>query len=748
MFAIHDPSLPLASYKEHLEDVRKKLSSAVNCIPYQKVILTEKAGLIMREYVKYSLYDRISTRPFLTNIEKRWITFQILYALHQCHKVGVCHGDIKLENITVTSWNWVLLVDFASFKPTFVPVDNPADYSYFFDTSRRRVCYIAPERFYKKKTDNNTDSTQQALIAEQTCESGDLTPAMDIFSVGCALLELWNELHVPFEYSQLLLYCCDKYSPKKHLDKLDDQYHLRQLISSMIEIDPQKRLSAEDYLAQERGRLFPEYFYTFLQSYMLIFSASPIMTPDEKIIRLKSDIGNIFKFLGPINDEKESNNEGECEGLVIITSLVTSCIRGLHDCSSKLYSLEILLELACHASDETILDRILPFIMYLAQNDPTNRVKISAINTITKCLNLVKRIPRSDANIFPEYILPGLAPLATDPNTLVRVAYAKNIATLAEIALRYLEQTQNDWYEMNKQKDSPTFNYELELQALHDMIQQTVSSLLTDTHSIVKQTLMCNGITKLCVFFGKYKANDVVLSHIITFLNDKEDKELRGTFFDCIIGVAAYIGWHCSEILKPLLIQGLTDSSEFVTAKCINAMSSLTELGLLNKPVLCELVLESCCFLVHPSLWIRQAVCGFIATASKTLSILDVQCKILPNISCYMKYSLIQTDKPELLLESLVMPIPRKIYDCVVSCIYIDSLLDVFNQRKVFRECIKNGIKPNSEYNNEISQNIKILLKRLEANGMTEIEEEFFIKMAHHLKKFINTNYIQIQISI
>lgn len=100
--------------------------------------LTEKAGFIMREYVKYSLYDRISTRPFLSGLEKKWITFQVLYALHQAHKFGVCHGDIKLENIMITSWNWVLLTDFASFKPTYLPEDNPADFSYFFDTSRRR----------------------------------------------------------------------------------------------------------------------------------------------------------------------------------------------------------------------------------------------------------------------------------------------------------------------------------------------------------------------------------------------------------------------------------------------------------------------------------------------------------------------------------------------------------------------------------------------------------------------------------
>jgi len=46
----------------------------------------------------------------------------------------VCHGDIKIDNVLLTSWNWVFLADFASFKPTHLPVDNPAAFSYFFDT--------------------------------------------------------------------------------------------------------------------------------------------------------------------------------------------------------------------------------------------------------------------------------------------------------------------------------------------------------------------------------------------------------------------------------------------------------------------------------------------------------------------------------------------------------------------------------------------------------------------------------------
>lgn len=74
-------------------------------------------------------------------------------------------------------------------------------------------------------------------------------------------------------------------------------------------------------------------------------------------------------------------------------------------------------------------------------------------------------------------------------------------------------------------------------------------------------------------------------------------------------------------------------------------MSSLTELGLLTKPALCGLVAECASFLVHPNLWIRQAVVGFITTAAKTLSVLDVQCKLMPILKMYMKYELIQIDR-------------------------------------------------------------------------------------------------------
>ncbi len=56
---------------------------------------------------------------------QKWVAFQLLLALVQCQEHGVCHGDIKPENVVLTSWDWVYLVDFAPYKPTMLPADNP-----------------------------------------------------------------------------------------------------------------------------------------------------------------------------------------------------------------------------------------------------------------------------------------------------------------------------------------------------------------------------------------------------------------------------------------------------------------------------------------------------------------------------------------------------------------------------------------------------------------------------------------------
>lgn len=265
-------------------------------------------------------------------------------------------------------------------------------------------------------------------------------------------------------------------------------------------------------------------------------------------------------------------------------------------------------------------------------------------------------------------------------------------ADIAETALYFLDQTQ-----LNSAQEHPTVRYETELSALHEMLHQTVSHLLTDSQPIVKQTVIECGITKLCVFFGRQKANDLILSHMITFLNDKEDKSLRGSFFDCIVGVATFVGWQCSDILLPLLQQGLTDSEEFVIAKAIRATTALTGLGLIQKPALSEFITECACYLNHPNLWIRHEVCGLISNAARVFGAIDVQCKIMPAIIHHLKCPLIQVEKAEILMDCLCPPIPRNIYDSVVRFTELESFFTLLEERKKARESTTDSLPQHCE---------------------------------------------------
>ncbi|XP_037949245.1 phosphoinositide 3-kinase regulatory subunit 4-like [Teleopsis dalmanni] len=762
VFVKHDPTLPLEDYKERVEYIKKTLANAVNCLPFQRVELTDKAAYIMREFVKHSLYDRVSTRPFLTVLEKKWITFQILCALNQCHKQKICHGDIKLENILITSWNWILLSDFASFKPTYLPEDNPADYTYFFDTSRRRTCYIAPERFVKTLSSEDPEGNVSMFPTDSILRLGPYSgttvlPAMDIFSAGCALLELWTEGTAPFELSQLLAYRRgERDLVEKHLQGIDNE-NLRNLLASMINLNSINRKSAEDYLADERGRLFPEYFYSFLQSYLQIFSSTPIMSADDKILTLHTDMNHCIKVLTNAQnvtpDEEtidgfkqlaitEKKDDLYClrlppeqDGLILIITVVTSCIRGLKHSNSKICSLEILQKLSKYTTSETILDRILPYILHLAQHSSA-KVQVQAIETLTVCLSMVKDIPLNDANVFPEYILPAIASLSSEPSAvIVRVAFARNIAKLAKIAVYFLEETQR-----NAPNDMVTQRYEAEINALHDIIQLTVLSLLTDTKPVVKQTLMDSGICDLCAFFGKEKANDIILSHIMTFLND-DDKNLRGAFYDNIAGVAGYIGWQASDILVPLLQQGFTDREEFVIAKAIRAVTILIELGHIKKPTVTDIIKELACYLCHPNLWIRHEISGMISTAARTLSAIDVQCKVMPAIKQFLKTPLIQVEKPDILLDYVQPAIPRQIYDSVLRFQDVKAFINALENRAKERRNTRPGLAPQYA---DMGQVLTNLFRRLSSEGLNDILEMILLAMKPFLLKLKHKSQLDV----
>ena len=359
--------------------------------------------------------DAISTRPFLEDIEKKWLSFQLLCALRDCHARNVYHGDIKTENILVTSWNWLYLTDFSSsFKKTYLPEDNPADFSYFFDTSGRRTCYIAPERF---------------LGPGEKEDVRGVTWAMDVFSVGCVIAELFLEAPI-FSLSQLFKYRKGEYDPELgHLSKIEDK-DVRELVTHMIQVEPESRYSAEEYLNFWRRKAFPEYFYSFLHQYMGLITdptsgRSPVMPntttfgeADERIDRVYYDFDKISYFLGYDDDKEASvtpssvdnlpgdilpvqieipNNRHAAtttgrkladDGTLIFLTLVVSSLRNTARSTARLHACDLMLAFGERITDEAKLDRILPYAVVLL-NDRADIVKIAALRTVTQLVGLL-----------------------------------------------------------------------------------------------------------------------------------------------------------------------------------------------------------------------------------------------------------------------------------------------------------------------------------------------------------------------
>ncbi len=157
----------------------------------------------------------------MTSIEKKWIAFQILTALRDTHALDVPHGDLKSENILITPALGVYVTDFASaFKPTYLPLNDPSDFSFFYDSSKRRTCYIAPERFYEEgsKVSESKKAAMSISLAEAGAgasnwlnsgvgkKDGKITEEMDCFSAGCVLVEMWTDGAGLFNLSELFAF--------------------------------------------------------------------------------------------------------------------------------------------------------------------------------------------------------------------------------------------------------------------------------------------------------------------------------------------------------------------------------------------------------------------------------------------------------------------------------------------------------------------------------------------------------------
>ncbi|EEQ35037.1 Serine/threonine-protein kinase [Microsporum canis] len=701
------PSLKLDPYVKAIMRERRLLEGVPNALGYQRILETSTAGYLVRQYIYSSLYDRMSTRPFLEDIEKKWMAFQLLCALRDCHAQNVFHGDIKTENVLVTSWNWLYLSDFSSsFKPTFLPEDNPADFSFYFDTSGRRTCYLAPERFLEAGEDPGSRSVNWA---------------MDVFSAGCVIAELFLESPI-FTLSQLYKYRKGEYSPQTgRLMEIED-LDIRELIIHMIQLNPESRYSAEECINFWRRKAFPEYFYGFLHQYMgLITEPSPGRTrdestpldlkeADERISRIFVDFDKISYFLGaspqilfdgsqvaspsltqqpfPLqldlpkvgNQQISKPLSATDDGTLIFLTLVVSSLRNTSKSSARIKACDILLAFAEKLPDEAKLDRILPFIILLL-NDRADNVKVSAIRTLTQLLAMVKVVSPVNAYVVPEYIFPRLQhlinTLPSNPTPMVRAAYASSIASLAHSSLRILDMVQAlrsdarltslvpSGSERGWEEEISYHNlYDVARVDLLEFFEAHAKALLTDPDVVVRRAFL-GSVPGLCVFFGNPKANEVVLSHLNTYLNDK-DWILKCAFFETVVGVAAYVGsTSLEEFILPLIVQSMTDPEEFVVERVLRSLAKMSRLGLFQRSTTWDLLSIAVRFFVHPSIWIREAAVSFVVDATTFLSATDKYCIVSPLVRPFLKTNTTDISTAQI-FDALKKPLPKNVFDMLL----------------------------------------------------------------------------------
>ncbi|KAJ7628484.1 hypothetical protein FB45DRAFT_794341 [Roridomyces roridus] len=838
IFIKPDPGLSLRNYHRRLKADREALTDIANIYNYQSFVETDKAGYIIRQWIASNLYDRISTRPFLSLIEKKWIAFQLLNALRDARNRKVSHGDIKSENILVTSWNWVYLSDFASYKPTYLPLDDPSDFSFFFDTSGRRTCYIAPERFYTA-ANNPEISAKKSKIAMDDNEGkrdGKVTESMDCFSTGCVIAELFLEGAPLFTLSQLFKYREGEYNVDTHLSSIEDD-GVRNMIKQMINLEPSARPTFDTLLHTSRGTVFPESFYSFLHNYVSSINDLPSNPPfaasaptpvsitpsisgaavrppsslglnpavadnppdtlpsdsDHRMERIWSDYESVEPYLVPEVALEETvhmdvkveygasaarskpfqdilpvelhipNRDSKLRGALqsvpraaedgpalIILALVTANVRNCSLPSSKIRALDVFLALSCHLTDEAKLDRMVPYIVELLHDDSAT-VRSAALRTMIQVLMLVTVITPSNAFIFPEYIIPNIKHIVQDPEVSVRCNYAQCIVQLADTAVRYLEMGQalkaHGAFKLAGVQDYEQahfeVSYEASMQDLQANIQEHLSALLMDPSSVVKRAVL-HDISSLCIFLGRQKTNDVLLSHMITYLNDR-DWLLRHAFFESIVDVAACAGGRSlEEYILPLMVQALSDVEETVVAKVLASLTSLCELGLFQKMRIWELMSATLGFLYHPNIWIRQGAAAFIVSAASHLPPSDVWCILYPSLRHFLRSDVVVIDEQSL-LTALKPPLSRQIFDAAVQwAMKADKSTFWRGQRRVTskpespRESVVSLRKTGSISRNPKSDEDETQLAKLQQLGMTSVEETKLLAMRDYILKLAN----------
>eukprot|EP00668_Euglena_longa_P001348 GGOE01001600.1.p1 GENE.GGOE01001600.1~~GGOE01001600.1.p1 ORF type:complete len:1493 (+),score=277.55 GGOE01001600.1:57-4535(+) len=638
-----------AKLTTHIQRATVSGKRVTNVCGYSRVQESDKAAWLTRHYFYQSLYERIVTRPFMPNIAKRWCAFQLLKAVEELHTAGVAHGDLKAENVMVSSLGWLYLVDIAPFKPTYIKHDNPADFSFYFDATEQHHCYLAPERFYDPK--------------EETPDfDAPVTEKMDLFAAGCIIAQLFLDGDVLFNLPDLLAYRKGTLDPFQLLDARIEDPDVKQLLRHILQMDPTKRFTAKEYIRQWTPKVFSHYFEMFFTN--IIGCGLINCNPDERMYILYSRFDDIVEAIH--NTRLPSPSKADCcepadgpeqdvqDGLTLLTQILTASIRHCKLSESKVLGLRVVNRMAKYVADDTCLQWLLPHTVAML-SDIAPVVRAKAVQTIAFVVSRVQSFPPSEAALFEEYIMPALSRIPRDASEHVRAMYASTLPQIAFHAWRFLETRQC----INRSSHTTSVDgvaakggYDADAAELQDLFQNVVQDLQRPGGEIKRSVLVCrsllHGITKLCTIYGIARTNDFLLPMLTTFLNSR-DSQFRCMLYRQLVGVACYVGpTSLHNFILPCMEQGLNDMEEYVVAEAVNGLANLCLVGMYSRDSIVSISKQVAPLLLHPNAWIRKAALDFI-TAAAQLPEVDVLCHLMPILRPFLKYPIVTISRSSLM---------------------------------------------------------------------------------------------------
>ncbi|UMM18342.1 hypothetical protein L5515_014451 [Caenorhabditis briggsae] len=669
----------LDPFPQRIIDIRKALMKSPNCCPIKKVLVKQKYAVMVRAFQKHTLFDRMSTRPFVVEAEKMWYIFLLFKALSQCETAGVCHGDLKSQNVLISSTNWLQVTDFAPFKPCFLTHDNPSSFTFFFDTSRRQSCYIAPERFISA-----TEYEEKLKNGQEEWLFGSLTPKMDMFSAGCIVFELLCD-RPPFTYSSLCEYRSmnDSDAANMLLRLIQDvPLAYRPLLRLLLNRDPTFRISANAVLtgaALKFPNILESFLFRYLDRFRPLYGASTsqdsttddfsqalefsYLEPDDVISKLKREKQLWWARLSESDESKSF--------AFLFVSLITANLRALRTIQAKTDAIRMLVELSTISDSSVAIDRILPYFTYL-WSDPETQVRATAVTAVAELLAPIKPKTFEESLVFVDFLFPLLNSMSNDSVDCpqhVLFAIATSLGQFADTAYRF--------YTVGREIRQAT-PYDDEVSTTGDLQQNddagallhgvsAMFSALCSKDPMVKRCLVeSKSLILLYHFFLKIGNDDTLLRFLCTFLNAKTEWRLRAAFFDSLPVCVQ----KRSEGMVPLLQLGLQDGEEHVITRALGCIHILIKNENLDRLSVKKLLDDVLPFLVHPNDWIRSAVCDILLAINSQWHKAEIHVKLIPLVSPFIEESkrrILTLQSKSVLMSQLIDPIPRVTFNQIIE---------------------------------------------------------------------------------